>query len=66
VYCVCATGIVNAELLSWLRPGSAFINGGRGKHVVESDLLAALDSQQVDNIAEAGRTVVAQQQEPSA
>lgn len=50
----CAAGIVNAELLSWLRPGCAFINGGRGKHVVESDLLAALGSQQVGGIAGGG------------
>lgn len=41
------TGIINAQLLSWLRPGSALINGGRGKHVVEDDLLAALDQGQV-------------------
>jgi hypothetical protein len=40
-------GIINAQLLSWMRPRSALINGGRGGHVVEADLLAALDSQQV-------------------
>jgi phosphoglycerate dehydrogenase-like enzyme len=42
-----AAGIINAQLLSWLRHGSAVINGGRGKHLVEADLLAALDSGQV-------------------
>jgi hypothetical protein len=43
-------GIINAQLLSWLRPGSAVINGGRGKQLVEADLLAALDKGQVRNI----------------
>jgi len=45
--CAGLSGIINAQLLSWLRPGSALINGGRGKHVVEDDLLAALDQGQV-------------------
>lgn len=36
-------GIVNAEFLRRMRPGSVFINLGRGAHVVESDLLQALD-----------------------
>jgi glyoxylate/hydroxypyruvate reductase A len=40
-------GIIDAQLLSWLRPRSALINGGRGRHVVEGDLLAALDNGQV-------------------
>ncbi|WIA43532.1 hypothetical protein OEZ86_009989 [Tetradesmus obliquus] len=42
------TGIINAQLLSWLRPGSAVINGGRGRQLIEADLLGALDSGQVD------------------
>lgn len=41
------TGIINAQLLSWLPKGSAVINGGRGGHLVEPDLLAALDDGQV-------------------
>jgi hypothetical protein len=40
-------GIINAQLLSWLRPGSAVINGGRGKQLLEADLLEALDRGQV-------------------
>ncbi|GBQ48930.1 2-hydroxyacid dehydrogenase (plasmid) [Komagataeibacter sucrofermentans] len=35
--------IINAQVLRGLRPGGAFINVGRGEHVVESDLLSALD-----------------------
>jgi glyoxylate/hydroxypyruvate reductase len=37
-------GIVNAAMLKALPAGAAFINLGRGDHVVESDLIAALDS----------------------
>ena len=37
-------GIVNAALLNALPKGAAFINLGRGDHVVEADLIAALDS----------------------
>lgn len=40
-------GIVDAELLSWLPRGAAVINGARGAHVVEADLLAALDGGRV-------------------
>lgn len=40
-------GIVDAELLSGLPKGATFINAGRGGHVVEEDLLAALDSGQI-------------------
>lgn len=47
LHCADLSGIINAQLLSWLRPCSALINGGRGKHVVEGDLLAALDEGQV-------------------
>ena len=39
--------ILNAKTLGALPRGAAFISVGRGKHVVESDLLAALDSGQV-------------------
>jgi glyoxylate/hydroxypyruvate reductase A len=41
------SGIINVQLLSWLRPGSAVINGGRGRQLVEADMLAALDRGQV-------------------
>ncbi|MCU0910170.1 MAG: glyoxylate/hydroxypyruvate reductase A [Rhodobacteraceae bacterium] len=37
-------GILNAGTLGSLPAGSALINAGRGGHVVEADLLAALDS----------------------
>ncbi len=37
-------GIVNAAMLRALPAGAAFINLGRGDHVVEADLMAALDS----------------------
>jgi len=37
-------GIVNAAMLKALPKDAAFINLGRGDHVVEADLIAALDS----------------------
>ena len=37
-------GIINADLLRRLPAGAAIINLGRGDHVVEVDLIAALDS----------------------
>ena len=40
-------GIVGAELLARLPRGAFLINGARGGHVVDTDLLAALDSGQV-------------------
>ena len=40
-------GIIDAELLSWLPKGASVINGARGRHHVEGDLLAALDSGQL-------------------
>jgi glyoxylate/hydroxypyruvate reductase A len=40
-------GIVDAQLLSLLPKGAFVINGARGGHVVDADLLAALDSGQV-------------------
>lgn len=36
--------IVNQQLLAQLPRGACFINAGRGHHVVDEDLLAALDS----------------------
>ncbi len=40
-------GIVNADLLAKLPKGAYVINAGRGPHVVDDDLLAALDSNQL-------------------
>lgn len=40
-------GIINAETLAMLPAGAAIINLGRGEHVVETDLIAALDSGQL-------------------
>lgn len=40
-------GIINARLLSGLQPDAVVINIARGAHVVDSDLLAALDSNRV-------------------
>lgn len=37
-------GILNAELFSRLPRGAGLVNVGRGPHLVEADLLAALDS----------------------
>jgi glyoxylate/hydroxypyruvate reductase A len=37
-------GIVNRSMLAALPPGASVINAARGGHVVEEDLLAALDS----------------------
>ena len=56
--CVCTLpltaateGIVNAGTLAWLPRGAYFINAGRGRHVVEEDLLAALESGQLAGAA---------------
>jgi len=38
------TGIIGARLLASLPPGAFVINAARGGHVVDADLLAALDS----------------------
>lgn len=37
-------GIINVETLGYLPVGAGIVNVGRGKHVVEEDLLAALES----------------------
>jgi glyoxylate/hydroxypyruvate reductase A len=40
-------GILNADTFAKLPAGAAVINVGRGGHLVEKDLLAALDSGQI-------------------
>jgi glyoxylate/hydroxypyruvate reductase A len=40
-------GILDARLLGQLPRGAALVNCGRGRHLVEDDLLAALDSGQI-------------------
>ena len=52
-------GILNAELFAAMKPGSHLIAAGRGRHLVEDDLLAALDSGQL-----AGATLDVFRQEP--
>ncbi len=44
-------GILNAELFARMRRGGYLIQVGRGEHLVEADLLAALDSGQLDGAA---------------
>ena len=44
------TGIVNAKLLSQLPKNSVFINCARGGHVVDDDLLAALDQNHLSKV----------------
>lgn len=43
------SGLINAETLRQLPKGAAVINLGRGDHVVETDLIAALDSGHLDS-----------------
>ena len=40
-------GILNADLMGRLAPGACLINCARGPHLVDDDLLAALDSGQI-------------------
>lgn len=42
-------GLIDARFLSRLPPGAALVNLARGAHVVEADLLAALDSGRLDH-----------------
>lgn len=41
------TGILNADAFARMPRGAAIVNAGRGSHLVEADLLAALDSGQL-------------------
>ena len=43
--------VVDASLLAALAPGAFFINGARGGHVVDADLIDALDSSQLSSAA---------------
>lgn len=43
------TGIINSDLFALLPGGSTLINVGRGRHVVEADLLDALEHGQLDH-----------------
>lgn len=43
--------IIDAKLLGALATGAFFINGARGAHVIDSDLIAALDSGQLSGAA---------------
>jgi glyoxylate/hydroxypyruvate reductase len=56
------TGILNAAAFAMMPPGSFLINAARGGHVVEPDLLAALDTGQ---IAHATLDVFAQEPLPA-
>jgi len=38
------TGIIRAETIAQLPKGAGVVNAGRGRHVVDADLIAALDS----------------------
>ncbi|NMP26667.1 glyoxylate/hydroxypyruvate reductase GhrA [Rahnella sp. SAP-1] len=40
-------GILNSRLFAWLQPQAYLINPGRGRHLVDGDLLSALDSGQL-------------------
>jgi len=56
-------GIINAQTLAQLPKGAYIINAARGGHVVEEDLLAALDN---DSIAGAALDVFAEEPLPAA
>ncbi len=43
--------IVDAALLGHLAPGAALVNGARGAHIVDADLIAALDAGQLSHAA---------------
>lgn len=45
------TGIINRETIAQLPAGAEIVNLGRGPHIVDSDLLAALDSGHIHHAA---------------
>jgi hypothetical protein len=47
-------GIIGSRLLRWLPAGACVINAARGGHLVEADLLAALDSGHVSPLFHCG------------
>ena len=54
-------GIFNTETLAQMKPGAFIVNGARGAHIVEPDLIAAIDNGHI-----AGATLDVQTQEPMA
>ncbi len=44
---VATRGLLNAQTLAWMRAGSSLVNLARGAHVVDADLLNALNSQHI-------------------
>ena len=52
-------GILNARTMSWMKKGAFLINAARGGHVVEEDLVRAIDDGHL-----AGATLDVQRQEP--
>ena len=51
--------LFDAERLGWMKRGAFLINAARGRHVVEEDLIAAIDSGHI-----AGATLDVQREEP--
>jgi glyoxylate/hydroxypyruvate reductase A len=52
-------GILNAQSLSWMKRGAYSVNAARGGHIVEADLIAAIDAGHI-----AGATLDVQSVEP--
>jgi phosphoglycerate dehydrogenase-like enzyme len=53
------TGILNARTFAQMKPGAYVVNAARGGHIVEADLIAAIDAGHI-----AGATLDVQQAEP--
>lgn len=52
-------GILDARTLAWMKPGAYIVNGARGRHIVDADLIAAIDRGHI-----AGAAVDVQRVEP--